>query len=357
LVDENIFDEDDNTLTIYFTYESTAKKEKQKKLRNKSFDTLKEESPSKWLTELLRPKPTKKNKDRTLLEKHLKDYTARNTFDYFIHKNLGKFLRRELDFYIKNDILHIDDINLDEQESYQQSLQVVKAFKKVGLKIIDFLAQIEDFQKKLWLKKKFVLQSDYCITLDRIYEKFYEDIAQNEAQCKEWTKLYAIDELDDYSEPLTVEFLKNNPFLMVDTQFYNREWKYKLLSTLDHLDKQTDGLMINSENFQALKFIENKYREKIDGIYIDPPYNTSASKILYKNSYRHSSWLSLIENRLTISLSLLKTKGIHFFTIDDFEAEKAKSLLNQTFPLTQLIRNQLLGYYQFSKRGFELSVH
>src|SRR5690625_171214 len=179
-----------------------------------AFNQLKEELPTAWLTELLQPKPTKKDKNRTVLQKHLKDYTARNTFDYFIHKDLGKFLRRELDFYVKNEILHIDDIDLDKVESYRQALQVIKAFKKVGLKIIEFLAQLEDFQKKLWLKKKFVLQSDYCITLDRIHEEFYEEVAANDRQREEWVKLYAINELDGYSEPMTTDFLKENPFLM-----------------------------------------------------------------------------------------------------------------------------------------------
>ncbi|MCV5714137.1 hypothetical protein OFN39_33500, partial [Escherichia coli] len=56
---------------------------------------------------LLDKRPTEKNPNRTLLEKHLTDYTARNTFDYFIHKDLGGFLRRELDFYIKNEVMHL----------------------------------------------------------------------------------------------------------------------------------------------------------------------------------------------------------------------------------------------------------
>jgi len=52
--------------------------------------------------------------NKTLLERHLNRYTARNTYDYFIHKDLGKFLRRELDFYIKNEVIYLDDI--DEQD-------------------------------------------------------------------------------------------------------------------------------------------------------------------------------------------------------------------------------------------------
>ena len=324
---EDPFKETENELIIHFTYEPLNKKVAQDKIMKEAFDTLKEALPNAWLMELLQPKPTEKDKKRTLLEKHLKEYTARNTFDYFIHKDLGGFLKRELDFYIKNEILHIDDIDLDKEESYRQSLQVIKAFKKVALKIIEFLAQLEEFQKKLWLKKKFVLQSDYCITLDRVDEEFYADIASNEEQRKEWISLYAIDELDDYSEPLTVDFIKAHPFLMIDTQFYPREWKYKLLATIDHLDDQTNGLIINSENFQALKLIENRYKESVSSIYIDPPYNTDASSINYKNNYKSSSWLSLLNDRINVSANLLNNAGILCAAIDDEEVQGLRSVL------------------------------
>ena len=121
--------------------------------------------------ELLTAKaPTKDNANRTLLEKHLTDYTAKNSFDYFIHKDLGGFLRRELDFYIKNEVLHIDDLDA---QLINSQLTIVRAIKQVGEKIIRMLAQLENFQRKLWLKKKFVVQSDYCITLDRVPEKLY----------------------------------------------------------------------------------------------------------------------------------------------------------------------------------------
>jgi len=328
LAEGGIFQENGNTLTIYFTYEPMSKKNKQNKLIDQALETIKDEIPSKWVNELFQPNPTKKNKKRTLLEKHLKDYTARNTFDYFIHKDLGKFLSRELDFYVKNEILHIDDIDLDKQESYRQALQVIKAFKKVGIKIIEFLAQLEDFQKKLWLKKKFVLQSDYCITVDRIDDEFYEDIAANDEQRKEWVDLFTIDELEAYSEPLTIDFLKENSFLMVDTQFFSRDWKYKLLATLDQLDDQTSGLMINSENFQAINLLNEKHREKLDGLYLDPPYNTNASEINYKNEFKHSSWISFMENRVVESLKLLHPRSVLCITIDHVELINLGGLLN-----------------------------
>ncbi len=86
-------------------------------------------------------------------------YTARNTFDYFIHKDLGGFLRRELDFYIKNEVMHLDDIESETAPRVEQYLSKIKVIRRIAGKIIDFLAQLEDFQKKLWLKKKFVVET------------------------------------------------------------------------------------------------------------------------------------------------------------------------------------------------------
>ena len=179
-------------LNIYFTYELMPKTTKQETLREAAFENIKSLIPEGYEELLTIKTPTAKDPNRTLLEKHLTDYTAKNSFDYFIHKDLGGFLSRELDFYIKNEVLHIDD--LDPQHINSQ-LSIVKAIKQVGQKIIQMLAQLENFQKKLWLKKKFIVQSDYCITLDRVPEKLYPEIIANKAQRKEWVRLFAIDEI------------------------------------------------------------------------------------------------------------------------------------------------------------------
>ena len=127
------------------------------------------------------------------LEGHLRRYTARNTFDYFIHKDLGGFLRRELDFYVKNEVMHLDDIESETAPRVEQYLSKIKVIRRIAGKVIDFLAQLEDFQKKLWLKKKFVVDTQYCITLDRIPEEYYPEIAANDAQRLEWVNLHSID--------------------------------------------------------------------------------------------------------------------------------------------------------------------
>jgi len=92
-----------------------------------------------------------KTNGKTLLERQFNRYTARNTFDYFIHKDLGKFLRRKLDFYIKNDVIFLDYIDEQDEAKTKEYLTKAKVIRKIARKIIAFLAQIEDFQKKLYL--------------------------------------------------------------------------------------------------------------------------------------------------------------------------------------------------------------
>ncbi len=348
-------------LNIYFTYELMPKATKQDTLKAEAFETIKPLIPEGFEELLTVKAPTNKEPNRTLLEKHLTDYTAKNSFDYFIHKDLGGFLSRELDFYIKNEVLHIDD--LDPQHISSQ-LSIVKAIKQVGQKIIKMLAQLENFQKKLWLKKKFVVQCDYCITLDRVPEKLYPQIIANDAQRKEWVRLFAIDEIkgdlttEAYSEPLTIEFLKQNPFLVLDTAFFDAKFKHQLIASMENVDEQTNGLLINSENFQALELLQEKYKKAVGGIYIDPPYNTNASEIIYRNGYKNSSWISMIYDRLLLGKDLLSDNCMSCTTIDDFQVHELYFILNsiygkENFLGTVIIKNNPQG--RSSVTGFQIS--
>lgn len=324
-----------NTLHIYFTYELYPKTIKQKALVEKAFDVVKGIIPTEFMS-VFALCPSNTDRNRTLLQKHLNDYVARNTFDYFIHKDLQGFLSRELDFYIKNEILVIDDIDARTPDEFLKHLTVIKAIKMVGMKLITFLASLENYQKRLWLKKKFVVESNYCITLDRVPENLYAEIAVNDAQREEWVRLFAIDEIKGetgdglfndgkagYSVPLTVELLKENPFLVLDTKFFTAAFKNALLKSIDNIDEQCDGLLINSENFQALELLQEKYRERVKSVFIDPPYNTENSEgendFNYKDNFQHSSWLSMYQDRMSLIFNMLSPNGILQQTISDIE--------------------------------------
>jgi adenine-specific DNA-methyltransferase len=281
------------------------------------------------------PAPTEKDKKRPVLAKYVNQYTARNTMDYFIHKDLGGFLRRELDFYIKNEVMRLDDIENADAPAVESYLATIKVLRKIAGKLIDFLAQLEDFQKKLWLKKKFIVETNYCITLDRVPEELYAEVAACDGQCDEWIKLFAIDEIQadlhspGFSRPLTVEFLKANNKLVLDTRFFDNSFKARLVASIENFDEQCDGLLIHSENFQALNLLQERYREQVKCTYIDPPYNTAASEIIYKNSYKHSSWLSLLENRVSLNSQLMNKTGLLEIAIDDAEFNRLQGLLDQ----------------------------
>ena len=300
-------------------------------------------APADWRAGLEYPAPTKSCPERTTLDRHIEAYTAKNSFDYFIHKDLGGFLRRELDLYLKTEVLVLDDLEPGKSADIERALARMKATKVLGEKIIAFLAQLEDFQKRLWLKKKFVLETQYCVTLDRVPEALYAEIAANEAQREEWEALYAISEIPPNllkggggGGTLTDEFLRANPYLVLDTRHFGGDFKDRLLAALSAsgpLDEAQDGLLVHGENFQALNLLGARYQGEAPCAYLDPPYNTGDSEIPYNNGYPRSSWLSLLADRLAALAPLLSTDSVLFLAIDDFEMVNLSMLIDQEFPI------------------------
>lgn len=272
----------------------------------------------------------------TLLRKHLNTYAAKNTFDYFIHKDLGGFLRRELDFYLKNEVLRLDDIDTDgaTAATLDAQLRKVRAIRAVGLPIVDFLASLEEFQKRLWLKKKFVVETHWCVTLDRAPRDLYAEVAANARQREEWVRLFAIDEIEGYSEPLTEVFLEANQHFVLDTSLFDHDFTERLLAGVDApngLAGTTDGLLVHGENFQALNLMQARYREQVQCIYIDPPYNTGEDKFVYRDNYQHSSWLTMLSDRLAVGRTFQPPTGTIAVSIDDVEVGAIGTILDDTY--------------------------
>ncbi|MBN1547544.1 MAG: site-specific DNA-methyltransferase [Syntrophaceae bacterium] len=275
----------------------------------------------------------------SFLEHHLRQYTRRNTSDFFIHKDLKGFLSGELDFYLKNEVLNLDEMAIAGEGRSEGWFQLMRVIKSVGSQIIDFLDQIESFQKMLWKKIKFIKETQYCITVCNIDESFYPIIAACDAQWAEWKELFHIDEeqsdlfsIGKSKKDKRIAFLKAHPTLVLDTKHFAADFVNHLISSQDDLDGSTDGLLVHSENYQALRLLVEKYRENVKCIYIDPPYNSKTTEILYKNTYKHSSWLSLMDNRLEMSRRFSTYDGSHVVAIDENEQEVLGQLLTKHFP-------------------------
>ena len=376
VLDDNIFDFDDKNkvLNIYFNYRSIDKKEAIKNEWGKKDGTgIKQEKINEFVIDILKQKIPQKSlaseifigkKNKSIIAKHLYIYTRRNTTDYFIHKNLKEFLERELDFYIKNEFLQLDDLQVLEQSGFFDKLKLyliaVKVFKNISFKIIQFLSQIEDFQKKLWEKKKFVIDTHYVITLDKIVayagpsflKKISDEILNNKKQLEEWSFLFGItiknkkDLLCD--DDLTFKDISCKK-LPVDTRFFSEEFKWHLLTAVTcrhNLDDILDGILIKSENFQALNLLQNKYAEKIQTIYIDPPFNKEKEAgYLYKVGYKDAAWLTLLENRIALSTKFLKDEGNMFVNSDDNGNMYVRMLLDNIMG-KNMFKNEILWCYE-----------
>lgn len=99
------------------------------------------------------------------------------------------------------------------------------------------------------------------------------------------------------------------------------------------------NFLLEGDNLHSLHLLEKTHKEKIDVIYIDPPYNTGAKDWRYNNdyvdgndAYRHSKWLSFMEKRLRIARTLLKSQtGVLIIAIDDYEIANTLGLLENLF--------------------------
>lgn len=327
--------EEDGALVIRFDYKAMPKGTKQDALVSQAVAAVlaDETVKARWLG-LTERAPTDSNPQRTILEKCLTSYTQKNTADYFIHKNLGGFLRQELDFYIKNEVMNLDDVqNAAAFGAIEKNLRMIQCLREISLHLITFLASIEDFQKKLWLKKKFVVAAHYCVTLDRVPEDLCPAIAANPAQWAQWHELG----MRDDAAPGSVNDLKASPFLMVDTALFDASFRADLLKAIPDLDANTGGLLVHGDNFQALTLLQDRYREKAACVYIDPPYNTDGSPIPYKNAYKKSSWNALMQSRLEATKPLMTSDAVICTLIDDFQKEDLSFLLESSFGASEML--------------------
>jgi adenine-specific DNA-methyltransferase len=128
-------------------------------------------------------------------------------------------------------------------------------------------------------------------------------------------------------------FLKAHPYLVLDTRHFSEDFKRRLLASFDDLDEQCDGLLIHSENFQALSLLRERYHQQVCCAYNDPPYNTeadrSSGKFLYKDGYERSSWISFLYDRIAQTLPLLADDAPFLVSIDEHEFGRLNELLGQ----------------------------
>ncbi|GAA6870960.1 hypothetical protein HpHNI57_05860 [Helicobacter pylori] len=255
--------------------------------------------------------------DEEVLKKAFVKFKKQGSMDYFIHKNALGFLKEQLDLYLFEylfkEMTEFDDKRLNE----------INTIKEVALQVISLVSEFENELCKIWNKPRFVLNSHFIVSLDRLKAKNYDlnKITNHKnypKQVKEWQDLNL----------KTTDNLLENEFLPLDTIYFkDLEEEIKNLFSGDEIN----GTLIKSENYQALNSLKNRYKETIDCIYIDPPYNTQNNEFIYADNFKRSSWLAMMENRLELAHNLLNDKGVMFVSIDDNEQAYLKTLMDEVF--------------------------
>jgi|AntDeeMetagen681_2_1112603.scaffolds.fasta_scaffold01526_2 adenine specific DNA methylase Mod len=260
-------------------------------------------------------------------------YARQDKVDYFIHKNAEKFLKEQFKQYLFNYIY--DNEIILEDEGLKRAQQLNK-LKKIAFNIIEYIAKFENELKNIWEKPKFVRKSNYVLTLDRLKDNIdlIEEIINHPGfneQIKEWHDLDIIEkdfkkeQIISKDNKLDKKYLK----LPVDTKFFE-DIKGNIIGYFNNLDDNLDGYLIKSDNYQALNTISNKFKKKIDLIYIDPPFNTG-SDFEYIDKFQDSTWLTMMNNRLKMAKNLLTKIGSFYLHLDYRASHYGKILLDNTF--------------------------
>lgn len=293
------------------------------------------------------------------LERAFRVFEKQSEVDFFINKNAKAFLQEQFKLWSYQ---YFWDGAKDWSADRVNQLQILK---DIAFKIIDFIAQFEDELVKIWNKPKFVKNSNYVITLDRISNlNLIEKILKHpniQEQIKEWQELGIVGEdfktTDVIETNLAGRYLKEEyKHLPIDTKYF-KDLELEILSLFEDLDKALDGWLIKSENYQALNTILPKFKEKVQTIYIDPPFKTGKD-FFYKDKFKDSSWLTLMENRLELAKAFLNEAGSIFVHLDWNANFLGRHLLEKLFPVvteicwnTNATKDEEAGLFSYKSFG------
>ncbi len=267
-----------------------------------------------------------------VLERAFRIFEKQSEVDYFINKNAKEFLREQFNIWLYQYVFS------GESEWTEERIKQLQILKDIAFKIIDFISQFEDELVKIWNKPKFVINSNYVITLDKIANKnisLVKKILKHASfadQVNEWVNLGIVDHKLDKNKVIEGSKLsKTSQYLPIDTKYF-KDLELEILGLFVNLDESLDGWLIKSENYQALNTILSKFKGKVQTIYIDPPFNKEQdADFHYSVKYKDTSWITLLENRLLISKDILGDTGNVFVRCDYNGNMFVRLLMNEIF--------------------------
>src|SRR4030043_2418331 len=206
-----------------------------------------------------------------LLERAFRVFEKQSEVDYFINKNAKAFFEEQFSLWLYQYVFS------GESEWTEARIKQLQTLKDIAFKIIAFISQFEDDLVKIWNKPKFVLNSNYVITLDKIMNpsplsgkakgegenlELIEKILKHpnfKSQIEEWQQLGIVGESFKKSDILKKDLTgthqsKKYRYLPIDTKYF-KDLEFEILELFDSMDEALDGWLIKSENYQALNTV------------------------------------------------------------------------------------------------------
>jgi adenine-specific DNA-methyltransferase len=155
----------------------------------------------------------------------------------------------------------------------------------------------------------------------------------------DWTREQLIQEIEKFSKKKKYGLVWEDKEEILDL----RDDQFPVLeevkeNDINNSNEQLTNILIEGDNYDALSVLNYTHRQKIDLIYIDPPYNTGNRSWKYNNDYvekddnfKHSKWLTFMSKRLKLAKPLLTQRGVIVVAIDDYEVHTLRLLLDEIF--------------------------
>lgn len=285
------------------------------------------------------------------LTKAFRLFERQSEVDYFICKDAKAFLREQFDLWLWQYLLGKPGEE-PETEWTETRLKQLQALKRIAYRVIGFIAAFEDELVRIWNKPKFVLRSNYVITLDHIYDRrpeLLERITEHPGfakQVKEWQDLGMVDGSFSVEALWETDLMgrRLHPrcrFLPLDTCYF-KDLELEILGLFENLDEALDGWLIKSENYQALNTMLPKFRGRVKCIYADPPFNLGENADYeYVVNYKDAVWLTLLENRFSLARQFMTQDASFFGRVGHDGNMLCRLLLNQIFG-SENYRNEII---------------
>ncbi|MBA7477182.1 hypothetical protein ES707_12584 [subsurface metagenome] len=276
-----------------------------------------------------------------ILVRAFRVFEKQNEVDYFINNDAKTFLEEQFSLWMYQYMFS------GVSQWTETRIKQLQTLKDTAFKIIAFISQFENELVKIWNKPKFVLNSNYVITLDRIAEKdmaLVEKLLAHKniyAQIEEWQQLSIVDSAFSKTHVLEKNgkgkrLTKRYERLPIDTKQF-KDVELEILGLFDNLDASLDGWLIKSDNYQALNTILPRFAGRVQSIYIDPPFNTG-DDFDYVDKFQSSTWLTLMDNRLALARDFLSATGTFYLHLDENANFLGRMLMDKDFGEDQFRR-------------------